>query len=79
MSRYKWLAILLLSFTILQPSFADDNAKILGAWKLVSYEGPRFKLRAKKCSPWEKPNGLCDLQSRVSFVVCPDGRWTETG
>jgi hypothetical protein len=38
MFKFKWLPILALSLIIVQPSFADDPAKIVGIWKLVSYE-----------------------------------------
>ncbi|MGB8408340.1 MAG: lipocalin-like domain-containing protein [Gallionella sp.] len=76
MSRYKWLAILLLSFTILQPSFADDNAKILGAWKLVSYE-VEVQATGEKMFPMGKnPTGyvIFSPESRLWFVLTGDGR-----
>jgi hypothetical protein len=38
MVKCKWLIVLGLFFILAQPSFADDRAKILGIWKLVSWE-----------------------------------------
>jgi hypothetical protein len=38
MFKLKWLAILVWVLIIVQPSFADDPTKILGIWKLASYE-----------------------------------------
>jgi len=38
MFKFKWLVVLVLLVTAVQPSFADDRAPIQGAWKLVSYD-----------------------------------------
>ena len=38
MPGYKLIAALIVFIAALQPCFANDNAKIQGAWKLVSYE-----------------------------------------
>ena len=38
MPKLKWIVGLVLFLTAAQPGFADDGAKILGTWKLVSYE-----------------------------------------
>ena len=34
MIKYKWLAVLFLFFLMVQPSFADDSAKIHGIYRL---------------------------------------------
>ncbi len=38
MVKFKWSVALVLFLIALQPSFADDRAKIVGIWRLVSYE-----------------------------------------
>ncbi len=38
MFKLKWLVVLVWVLIIVQPSFADDRAKFLGVWKVVSYE-----------------------------------------
>ncbi len=77
MSRYKWFAILvLLLLTAVQSSFADDNAKIQGAWKLVSYE-VEVQATGEKMFPMGKnPTGyvIFSPESRLWFVLTGDGR-----
>ena len=38
MVKFKWLVVLVLFLVAVQPSFADDRAKVLGIWKIISYE-----------------------------------------
>ena len=38
MVKVKWLVVLMLFFIAAQPSLADDRAKILGIWKIISYD-----------------------------------------
>ena len=38
MCTVKWFVISVVVLLAVQPSFADDRAKILGIWRLVSYE-----------------------------------------
>ena len=38
MAKSKWLVALVLFLIAVQPSFADDRAKIVGIWRLLSYE-----------------------------------------
>lgn len=76
MSRFKWVSALILFLTALQPSFADDNAKIQGAWKLVSYE-VEVQATGEKMFPMGKnPTGyaIFSPESRVWFVLTGDGR-----
>jgi len=38
MIKFKWLVVLVLFLIAVQPSFADDRAKFIGIWKLVSFD-----------------------------------------
>ena len=38
MIKFKWLVVLVLFLIAVQPSFADDRAKFIGNWKLVSFD-----------------------------------------
>ena len=76
MSRCKWMAILVLFLAAMQSSFADDNARIQGAWKLVSYE-VEVQANGEIMLPMGKnPTGyvIFTPESRVWFVLTGDGR-----
>ena len=76
MFRYSWMVVLILLLVPLQPSFADDNAKIQGVWKLVSYE-VEVQATGEKMHPMGKnPTGYAIFtpESRVFFVLTGDGR-----
>ena len=38
MLKLKWLAVLVLVFSMAQPGIADDLSPVVGIWKLVSFE-----------------------------------------
>jgi len=38
MFKLKWLTVPIWFLNAVQPSFADDHAKLLGSWKIISYE-----------------------------------------
>jgi hypothetical protein len=38
MFKYKWLILLILYLVPVQPTLADDGTKIIGLWRLVSFE-----------------------------------------
>ena len=38
MAKLKWIPVLIWFLIIVQPTFADDRAKLLGIWKIISYE-----------------------------------------
>jgi hypothetical protein len=76
MFRYHWIAVLILLLTPLQPSFADDHAKIQGTWKLVSYE-VEVQTSGERMHPMgDRPTGYAIFtpESRVFFVLTGDGR-----
>jgi hypothetical protein len=76
MSRFKTFIVMLLFFAALQPSFADDNARIQGAWKLVSYEVEVQSTGEIMLPMGKSPTGyvMFSPESRVWFVLTGDGR-----
>jgi hypothetical protein len=56
MVKFKWLVVLVWVLIVVQPTFADDRAKILGIWRLVSQEvefqatGEREHMRGKNAT-----------------------------
>jgi len=66
MSRLTSLAALVLFFIAVQPSFADDRAKLLGLWRTVSFE-----TEYQKSSEREAPLGK-NLTGYVMYT--PEGR-----
>ena len=76
MPGYKLIAALIVFIAALQPCFANDNAKIQGAWKLVSYE-VEVQSSGEIMFPMGKaPTGyvMFSPESRVWFVFTGDGR-----
>jgi len=76
MCKLKWLGVLVWFLVALQPSFADDRAKILGIWRLVSFEvefqatGEREHIRGKN------PTGyiIFTPEERMMVVLTNEGR-----
>jgi hypothetical protein len=66
MFKLKWLVVLILFVIAVQPTFADDRAKLLGIWKLVSFEG-EFQDTGERID-WEgkNPTGY--------IIFTPEGR-----
>jgi hypothetical protein len=76
MFRDKWIVVLILFLTALQPCFADDKTSIQGAWKLVSYE-VEVQSKGEIMLPMGKnPTGyvIFSPESRVWFVLTGEGR-----
>jgi hypothetical protein len=74
--RFKWLAVLVLFLTLVQPSFADDSSKLLGIWKLVSYEIEIQATGQREPVMGNNPTGyvIFTPESRVWFVLTGEGR-----
>jgi hypothetical protein len=76
MVKLKWLVILVLFFIAAQPSFTDDRSKVLGIWRLVSFEmelqatGERENIRGKN------PTGyvIFTPEGRMMVVLTDEGR-----
>jgi hypothetical protein len=76
MIKHKWLAVLLLFFLAVQPSFADDRAKIQGIWRLVSFE-VEFQATGERQDFWGKnPTGyiIFTPEGRMMVMVTGEGR-----
>ena len=74
--RFKWLAALVWFLILVQPSFADDSAKILGIWKLVSVEAEFQATGQKEPVFGQKPTGYLILtpEGRAMAMTTADGR-----
>ena len=76
MVKFKWLVVLGLFLVAVQPCFADDREKILGIWRLVSFEvefqvtGEREHIRGKN------PTGFIIFtpEGRMMVVLTNEGR-----
>ena len=76
MFKLKWLVISVLLFNAVRPSFADDPTRVVGTWKLISYEeevqatGERMPLLGKN------PTGyiIFTPQGRMMVVLTGEGR-----
>jgi len=76
MSKSRWLAVLVLLVISVQPSLADDPAKIVGIWKLVTYEVEVQATGQKGPVMGEHPTGYVNFapEGRVWFVLTGEGR-----
>jgi hypothetical protein len=77
MSKSKCLAVLVFWFLIaVQPGFADDQSKIVGIWKLVSYEVEVQATGQRGPVMGNNPTGYVNFspEGRVWFVLTGEGR-----
>jgi len=76
MFKLKWLAVLALFLVAVQPCFADEGTKMLGIWKLVSFE-VEIQATGQKESVWgQKPTGyvIFSPEGRAFFILTGEGR-----
>ena len=76
MPKFKWLPVLVLFVVAVQPSFADDRARIQGVWKLLSYE-VEIQATGQKESPMgQNPTGyvIFTPEGRAFFILTGEGR-----
>ena len=76
MVKFKWLVILVLFLIAVQPSFADDRTRILGIWKLISFES-EFQATGERVPTLGKnPTGyiIFTPEGRFMAVITGDGR-----
>jgi len=75
MSRFMGLFVFLACLAA-QPSFGDEGNKVLGTWKLVSYEVEVQATGQKLPLMGEKPTGytIFSPEGRVFFVLTGEGR-----
>jgi hypothetical protein len=76
MSKYKWLFVLVLFLIPVQPVFADDPAKILGHWRLVSWETEFQGTGEREHVMGKNPTGyvLFTPEGRFWAIVTGEGR-----
>jgi hypothetical protein len=76
MFKLKWLVILVLFLFLVPPSFADDHAKIIGVWKLVSVD-TEWQTTGKIEPSWGKnPAGyvIYTREGRMMVIMTKEGR-----
>ena len=76
LSRCKWWAALVWFLILVQPSFADDRAKVIGIWRLVAYEIEIQATGQKEPVMGKNPTGYTVFtpEGRVWFVLTGEGR-----
>jgi len=76
MVKFKWLVVLGLFLIAPQPSFADDRDKIVGVWKLVSWEWEIQATGKRLPSMGKNPTGyrIFTSEGRMMQIVTAEGR-----
>lgn len=76
MFKFKWLVILVWIFIFVQPSFADDRAKIVGIWRLVSFEREYQATGEREFVLGKTPTGYIIFmpEGRMVVVLTGEGR-----
>jgi hypothetical protein len=76
MVKFKWLVVLIVLVTAVQPCFADDGTQVQGLWKLVSYEVEIQATGQKELVMGQNPTGyvLFTPEGRVFFLFTGEGR-----
>jgi len=76
MFKLKWLVVLVLFLFLVPPSFADDNAKIIGVWKLVSHETEWQATGKRESDKGKNPAGyvIYTPEGRMMVIITDEGR-----
>jgi len=76
MVKFKWLVVLVLFLIAVQPSFADDRAKILGIWRLGSFEVEYQATGEKEPLLGKNPTGyiIFTPEGRAMLILTGEGR-----
>ena len=76
MFRLKLLAVLVLLSLFVQPAFADDRDKIIGIWKLVSWEKEVIATGQRSLFLGKEPSGYLILtpEGRMMVLITGEGR-----
>jgi hypothetical protein len=80
MLRLKWLAVLVMVFSLARPSIAGDLLPIVGTWRLVSFER-EYQAGGEREYPMGKaPTGyiLFLPEGRMTVVITGEGRTAPT-
>ena len=76
MVKFKWLVVLVLFLIAVQPSFADDRAKILGIWRIVSQEWEDQGTGIRQPAMGKNPTGyvIFTPEGRMMALITGEGR-----
>jgi len=76
MVKLKWLGVLVLFLIAVQPSFADDQAKIVGTWRIVSYEWETQATGERQPIMGKNPTGyiIFTPEGRMMSIITGEGR-----
>ena len=76
MAKFKLLVVLFLFLIVVLPGFADDRAKILGSWRLVSLEQEYQATGEREPALGKNPTGymIFTPEGRCIAVLMGDGR-----
>jgi hypothetical protein len=76
MVKFKWLVVLAWILIVVQPSFADDSAKVLGIWRLVSFEREYKATGEKEPLLGKNPTGYIFFtpEGRFMAILTGEGR-----
>ncbi len=80
MFKLKCIAVLVLVLIAVQPSVADDRAKIVGIWRLVSFEREYQATGEREYPMGKSPTGyiLFLPEGRMAVVITGEGRKAPT-
>jgi hypothetical protein len=76
MFKFKWSVVLFLFLIAVQSTFADDSAKILGTWKVVSFESEFQATGEREAVMGKNPMGyiIFTPEGRMMAVLTGEGR-----
>jgi hypothetical protein len=76
MSTFRWLVLPVLFLIVIQASFADDGAKVVGIWKIVSWESEFQATGEREPVMGESPTGyiIFTPEGRMMTVITGEGR-----
>ena len=76
MFKVKWFVVLVLFLIAVQPSFADDSAKIIGTWRIVSYEWETQATGEREPIMGKNPTGyiIFTPEGRTMTIITGEGR-----
>ena len=80
MRKLKWLVVLILLLLVVQPCLADDREKLLGIWKLVSWEKETVATGQRNVFFGKSPTGYMIFTPEGRMMVTHYGRreaWAE--
>jgi len=76
MAKFKWLIVLVWWLFLMQVSYAADNPKIIGIWKLVSFQAEIQATGQKEPVMGQNPTGyvIFTAEGRAFFILTGEGR-----